>query len=361
MLKSINHLIKIYIYFDYTGCKFLSQTPITLLSQIILTMKLHHYFLITLLVFSSCSGLSYQQILSSREQILKTKGGFDSYLALEYLGFSKRLQTVNDLKASEYFAKKGIEIANGKPFVPENPLNWKADKSRIEELVFMQKKLEILLGNQSLIFQMPIQMAHLSYLYDCWASKESKAIFMADELSHCRVSFTKLIDEIDFYLEEITKDKSPSVKITIPEFTRFEILFDTDSYILSDKATKSMVEVIDFLQEQRGQFRILITANPDNSLNISRNQTLIKNRLAVVKNYLIKNDIIQNIIDERIETEDFPDIIINDEITNHLNRAVGIYVIKGDADFKPYPLPLLQNILYKDQVEKARQERGLKN
>lgn len=217
------------------------------------------------------------------------------------------------------------------------------------------------MGNQSLIFQMPIQMAHLSYLYDCWASKESKAIFMADELSHCRVSFGKLIDEIDFYLEEITKDKSPLVGITIPEFTRFEILFDADSYVLSDKATKSMVEVIDFLQAQRGQFRILITVNPDNNLNISLNQNLIKNRLAVVKNYLIKNDIDQNIIEERVETEDFPDIIANDEITNHLNRSVGIYVIKGDADFKPYPLPLLQNILYKDQVEKARQERGLKN
>lgn len=324
-------------------------------------MKIYHYYSIIFLILFACAGLNYQQILASQEQNLKTRGGFESYLALEYLGFSRRLDGVKDVNTSEYFAKKGLDIANGKPFIPENPLNWKADISRVEELVFMQKKLEILLGNQSLIYQMPIQMAHLSYLYDCWASKESKAIFVADELSHCRVSFSKLVDEVEIYLEEMSKDRSPPTKVTIPEFTRFEILFDAESYILNDKSTRAMVEVIDFLLQVRGKFRILITANPDNNLKIAYNQSLIKNRVAVVKNYLIKNGIDENIIEERIETEDFPDIIANDEIVNHLNRSVGIYVIKGDADFKPYPLPLLQNILYKDQVEKARLERGVKN
>jgi outer membrane protein OmpA-like peptidoglycan-associated protein len=268
---------------------------------------------------------------------------------------------VKDLEASEYFAKKGLDIMSGKTFIAEDPIVWEADRSMIEELILMQKKLEILLNNQNLIYQMPIQMAHLSYLYDCWSSKESKEIFMADELSHCRVSFGKLIDEIEIYLEENTKNKNPDVKIIEPEFSRFEIIFDAENYLLNDKANKAMIEVVDYLNNFRGKFKILITANPDNAIKALYNQALVKNRVEIVKNYLIKNGIDENSIEERIENEDFPDIIANDDIKNQINRSVGIYVLRGDSDFKPYPLPLLQNLLYKSQVEKARKERGLGN
>ena len=300
-------------------------------------------------------------MLTNREQDLKSSGGYESYLSLEYLGFSRKLTTVKDIKNAEYFAKKGLDIISGKPFIPENPLRWEADKSMVEELVLMQKKLEILLNNRNLIYQMPIQTAHLSYLYDCWASKESKTIFMADELAHCRVSFGKLVDEIEFYLEEITKNKAPEVQIVEPEFLRFEIIFDAENYILNDKANKAMVEVIDYLKSLKGKFKILITANPDNAIKDLYDTVLVKNRIDIVKNYLIKNEIDENSIEERIESEDFPDIIANDDIKNQINRSVGIYVLKGQGDFKPYPLPLLQNLLYKSQVEKARKERGLEN
>jgi len=303
----------------------------------------------------------YQQILANRELDLKSRGGYESYLSLEYLDFSRRLTIVKDIQASEYFAKKGLDIMSGKTYIPENPLDWEADKSRIEELILVQKKLEILLNNKNLIYQMPIQMAHLSYLYDCWASKESKEIFIADELSHCRVSFGKLIDEIEIYLEESTKNKLPDVKIIEPEFSRFEIIFDAENYLLNDKANKSMIEIIDYLNSLKGKFKILITANPDNAIKALYNQSLVKNRVEIVKNYLIKNGIDESSIEERIESEDFPDIIANDDIKNQINRSVGVYVLRGQGDFKPYPLPLLQNLLYKVQVEKARKERGLGN
>jgi outer membrane protein OmpA-like peptidoglycan-associated protein len=317
-------------------------------------------FAVLFLVFS-CAKISNKQILENLEPELKSKGGYESYLALEYLDFSRKLLLVKDLKASDHFAKKGLNIINGVPYVPENPLEWKADKSRIEELILMQKELEILLNNRTLIYQMPIQMAHLSYLYDCWSSKESKAIFMADELSHCRVNFGKLIDEIQTYLEENKKNKIPDVKIVEPEFSRFEIIFDAENYLLSDKENKAMIEIMDYLNSLKGKFRILITANPDNAMKISQNRALIINRINVVKNYLLKNGVEENSIEERIESEDFPDIIASEDIKNQINRSVGIYVLRGQGDFKPYPLPLLQNLLYKAQVEKARSEQGLTN
>ena len=324
-------------------------------------MKIIIRIFISIFLLFSCAELNYQLILQSQESSLKSKGGYESYLALEYLSFSRKLIEVKDLEASQYFSKKGLDIASGSQFIPENPLKWKADQSRVQELILAQKKLELLLNNQTLIFQMPIQMAHLSYLYDCWASKESKAIFIADELSHCRVSFTKLVDEIEIYLDEITKDRSPLVKITTPEFFRFEILFDNDSYLLNDKATKSMIEIIDFTLSIQGQYKIFVSANVDIKNGQSINHSLIKNRISVIKNYLIKNGIDENIVQEKIENEDFPDIIASDDLSNQIDRTIGVYIIKGDLDFKPYPLPLLQNIFYKNQVESARQERGLKN
>jgi outer membrane protein OmpA-like peptidoglycan-associated protein len=324
-------------------------------------MKFKFFFGTFLLLLCSCEKIIYQQVLANREQDLKSRGGYESYLSLEYLDFSRRLSLVKDFEASEYFAKKGLDIMSGKAFIAEDPLFWKADRSRIEELILVRKKLEILLNNQNLAYQMPIQMAHLSYLYDCWASKESKEIFIADELSHCRVSFGKLIDEIEIYLEESTKNKLPDVKIIEPEFSRFEIIFDAENYLLNDKANKAMIEVVDYLNNFRGKYKILITANPDNAIKALYNQALVKNRVEIVKNYLIKNGIDESSIEERIESEDFPDIIANDDIKNQINRSVGIYVLRGDSDFRPYPLPLLQNLLYKAQIEKARKERGLEN
>ena len=217
-------------------------------------MKFKFFFVTFLFLLCSCEKIIYQQVLSNREQDLKSRGGYESYLSLEYLDFSRRLSLVKDLEASEYFAKKGLDIMSGKTFIAEDPINWEADRSMIEELILMQKKLEILLNNQNLIYQMPIQMAHLSYLYDCWASKESKEIFMADELSHCRVSFGKLIDEVEIYLEEMGKNKTPDVQIVEPEFSRFEIIFDAENYILNDKANKAMIEIVDHLNNFRGKF-----------------------------------------------------------------------------------------------------------
>ena len=103
---------------------------------------LNTFLFAVLFIFCSCAKISNQKTLEALGPELKSKGGYESYLALEYLDFSRKLLLVKDLKASEYFAKKGLNIINGIPYVPENPLEWEADKSRIEELILMQKELE---------------------------------------------------------------------------------------------------------------------------------------------------------------------------------------------------------------------------
>jgi hypothetical protein len=111
----------------------------------------------------------------------------------------------------------------------------------------------------------------------------------------------------------------------------------------------------------QGRFKIFISANINKIIDKKSNFSLVKNRLSVIKNYLIKNGIDENIIQEKIENEDFPDIISSDDLSGQIDQTIGIYVIKGDIDFKPYPLPLLQNIFYKNQVESAKKERVSNN
>ena len=297
--------------------------------------------------------------LAALEGTLKTKGGYNSYLALEYLMFGRNLFSIKDEKNSDYFIRKGLAAANDEDLIPENPITWKADPAQIEEMVLMQKRLEIALDEPHIKFYLPIQTAHLTYLYDCWISRESKAVFRSDELAQCRTRFSKLLDEVEHFIDDQKKDKQPDVLITEPQFERYEILFDFALFKLNDKANKDLLEVIKYLQTLSGDYRILVVGNADRvGLELS-NQSLALNRADVVRNYLIKNGVPEDLVEMRSVGEDYPDIITRDGTQQQSNRPAGIYVLKGLRSFSSYPLPLIENEIYHKEINKARAERGL--
>lgn len=319
------------------------------------------FFATALLFFSCAPKITNLQLLSSQESALRTRGNYQSYLALEYLTFSRKLLSVNDKKTSEYFAQKGRAVAMGQMAIPENPIRWKADGSQIESMVLMQKRLESVLAAPQIKFHLPIQTAHLTYLYDCWIARESTAIFRADELGQCRVRFTKLIDEIENYIDDLQKDKTPKIVVKEPEFERFEILFDFNLAKFNSSDNRDFVAVLKHLKNLNGNYRILLVGNADRVGLELYNEGLALQRAVTVKNYLIKNGVPENFIEMRSIGEDFPDIITKNGEQNQLNRSVGIYILKGYGNFSAYPLPLLENIVYREEVKKARSERGLKD
>ena len=75
------------------------------------------------------------QKLSSQESSLKTTGGYNSYLALEYLDFSRNLGAAKKTQDAEYFAKKGAAAAKDQYIVPEDPRKWNADPKQMEEMI----------------------------------------------------------------------------------------------------------------------------------------------------------------------------------------------------------------------------------
>ena len=199
----------------------------------------------------------------------------------------------------------------------------------------------------------------MTYLYDCWISRESSQIFRSDELAQCRVRFSKLLEEIEQYGYDRTKDKQPKVEIIEPKFERFEIFFDLNSSVFNDKANKDLLALLKRLLELGGDYRILLVGNADRLGNELYNQQLAFKRADVVKNYLIKNGVGAEMVELRAVGEDFPDILTEDGVQKQNNRAVVIYVVQGAKSFEKYPIPLIENKVYRDAILKERVAKGL--
>jgi outer membrane protein OmpA-like peptidoglycan-associated protein len=317
--------------------------------------------LLTVLVlsFSCAKKLTPLELLSNQESSLRSQALYNSYLALEYLRYSRKLLAAKDQYSSEYFATKGSDVALGLNVIPENPLVWKADQAQMTEMVLMQKRLEDVLLASRMKVNLPIQTAHLTYLYDCWISRESKQIFRADEVAQCRVRFTKLIEEIEEYIDESKKDKTEIIKIIEPEFERFEIDFDLNISKLNEKGARELIEFLKYIKGFRSFYKILLVGNADRSGGQLYNKSLALKRVATVENYLVKNGVLKEFIETRSVGEDFPDLLTKDNTSSQLNRNVAIYILKGYGSFEAYPLPLLENMIYKKEIEEARKNRGL--
>jgi len=319
---------------------------------------LKKFFQITALIFiTSCVSNLHE--LAQKENSLKLDNFYSSYLSLEYLEYSRSLASAGNWHDGEYFAKKGLDTSHGYKVIPESPIRWAVDPLEREDAIVAQKRLENI-STYEVQKILPIQMAHLTFLYDCWISKDSKPAFRNGELSKCKSRFYKLLDEIENYVDDLHKDRQPKTIVIEPDFERFEILFDLDIFNFNDKANKKLIEVIKYLTALNGNYRLLLVGNADRSGNGLYNQNLALKRVETVRNYLVQNGVAKDLIETRSFGEDFPDIITQKGVQQQSNRTVGIYVLKGSGFSTSYPLPLIINDVYKDEVVKARNVRGLK-
>jgi len=307
----------------------------------------------------SCGEKTDLQKLSELEFQLKSDRTYNSYLALEYLLFARNLSSIKDEKKSRHFAQKGLKASNSQTIYPESPIRWHADSLQIEGMVLMQKRLEEVLRYPSIKYYLPIQTAHLTYLYDCWITRESKAVFRGSDIAQCRITFSKLLDEIEDYIANLGKDKNRKAKIVSPTFHRYDIDFDFNSYQVNSGAVKKIIEVLSHIHNLNGNYRILLMGNADRSGKKIYNQSLAYKRANNVRRYLIKNGVDKALIDMVSYGESFPDLVTQDDMKSQYNRNAQIYIIENYNDLIPLPLPLIQNEVYKKEVNKARKNRGI--
>ena len=317
------------------------------------------YLLAIILFVTSCAPTAFERLLA-REGELRSARQYDSYLALEYLEFSRNLRDAKEKKQSKYFANKGLNVADDKSVIPEDPQNWDADPKQLEELVLMQKRLELVLHTPRMKFFLPIQLSHLSFLYDCWVVRESKPVFRVSDLAKCKSRFYKLLEEIEFYIEESRRDSLPKVMIVEPEFSSYEIYFDYNSYKLNNRATLKLKSALRHIKSLEKKYKILVVGNTDRSGKKLYNQGLAIKRAEIVKDHLVKSGIMEDFVELKSIGESFPDILTADHLKKKQNRRVGVYIMEGVGDFSTYPLPLIKNYIYKKEIEAARKKRGIK-
>jgi len=316
-------------------------------------------FLIVITFTLSCSKKTDLQKLSELEFRLKSDQTYNSYLALEYLLLSRDLASIKDKEGSPHFSKKGLWVSAGKTVYPESPIRWRADPLQIEGMVLMQKRLEEVLRYPSIKYHLPIQSAHLTYLYDCWIYRESKEVFRGSDIAKCRITFSQLLDEIEEYIEDLGKDRNHEAKIVSPTFHRYDVDFDFNSYQVNSGAVKKIIEVLGHIHELNGNYKILLMGNADRAGKKLYNESLAYKRANNVRRYLVKNGVDKALIELVSFGESFPDLITQDDVKLQYNRNVQIYIIEDYNDIMPLPLPLIKNEVYKNEINKARRKRGI--
>ncbi len=312
--------------------------------------------LLILLLQTACA-VNLQSLIN-RESELRHRNDFNAYLAREYLQYSRDLANRYNWRDSDYFAQKGLRAVDNREIYPEVPENWGVDSTKVEEVSVARKRLELLL-NPRVKDHLPIQLAHLSMLYDCWLENEQKPWSLGG-LSRCKTRFLRLALEIEEYMANLKPKKEVKIiQIKEPEFRKFDIFFDFDSYKFNSNANREFFELLEYLEKLNGNFRILLAGNTDRRGKKIYNANLARRRVLVTQKMLMKNGVPKDLIEIDSFGENNPRIITKDNKRNKYNRLVGVYVLKGTDSLSPIPLPLIENYIYKKEIKNMKKNRGL--
>ena len=307
-----------------------------------------------LLLISSCA--TSLSDLSMRENKLRQEKFYSSYLALEYLQLSRALLQNQNYSDSEHFAKKGLAASIGLDSIPESPYKWNVGPDQFEDLTVARKRYEAI-SSIELKSLLPIQMAHLTFLYDCWIAKESKPAFRLGEMKKCKGRYYKLVEEMEYFVENAGK-RPPETKIVERKVDRYLIIFDFDKYKITSAAKKRINKAINKIDDLDGDYRVVLVGNADSVGKDLYNERLSLKRAKAVEGLLRKNGVPKEVMDIRIQGESYPDLVTLDNTRQRFNRSVEIYVAQGFESIKDVPLPVLFNDAYRKEILAEKKKRG---
>lgn len=297
------------------------------------------------------------QTLTEYEDQLRQETFYSSYLALEYLQFSRSLLQNDNFGDSEHFAAKGIQASIGLDPDPESPTFWKVSEAQYEDLVVAQKRYHKI-ATIDLKNILPIQMAHLTFLYDCWVAKESKPAFRMNEMKKCKDRYFKLLDELEFFIENVGK-KPPEAKIVQQSVKRYLLIFDFDKFKIMPEARRRIRKILYDLDDMDGNYRVFLVGNADSSGKKLYNERLSYKRANAVYNLFRKNGVPEELLSVIVQGEDYPDLITQDGVRQRFNRTVEVYIVKSNDQIEDIPLPILFNKAYKEEIEAMKKKKGL--
>ncbi len=312
-----------------------------------------------LLIFFQTACSHNLKHLSEREQQLSFGNDYNSHLSREYLKYSRTLENQKIKNGADYFATKGLRVVSNKEVLPETANFNDIDPQIAEEYSIARKRLDLLLNSETKQL-LPDKMARLVMLHDCWLNNEQKD-WKFGALAQCKERFFNLLDEVEEYIADLEMKKEVKViDVKEPEFRKFNLYFDFNSFKINRSANQELISLIEYLKDLNGDFRILLSGNSDRSGKEIYNDSLARKRVLIVQDVLIKNGVSNDVIEIDSYGENKPEIITKDNKENKYNRLVGVYVLKGVDSMSAIPLPLIDNYIYKKEIKEVIKRKGIK-
>lgn len=288
-------------------------------------------------VFSACTHLTRLENTN-----LKNLDPFQEELASLYLEFSQREARAYDWYDSEYFARKGLRVANGEIMLPELISDWSiANDEKRHQLSWARKRLTDLLTHE-ISRKMPLNLARAQYYYDCWIEQQEENLEGRD-IDECRVGFTmelgtveaELIKSFKPHQKKMAKDprnvrqknltSKRSNRLPSSVNRRYSVYFPMNVWVIDNKAKRTLDQVSHFVRSLNDHV-ISLHGHTDTVGSAAYNEKLSQKRVKSVADGLAKQGV--TVPAENMQSYGEKKLVYktSDNVPSRLNRSVMIQV-----------------------------------
>lgn len=223
-------------------------------------------------------GLSACTSLDTLRTTPLPQDAFQARLAADYRGFAEQLSAKDRWSDAEYFAAKGLAAARGSAKLPDTLDRWPTSEADRAALTQAREDVLALLTPETLR-QHPGRVAHMIFLFDCWAQQASSHEIHG---SSCKEEFTVMLANLRQRLAGVVEPKAPLAEQERMT-SRHTIYFDYDLSTLKDDAKRTIAGLASALGKMNTYF-VQLTGHTDRSgTNRDYNRALSEVRAQAVK------------------------------------------------------------------------------
>jgi len=294
------------------------------------------------------------------------------YLAQQYDSFAQQEALKYDWLDSKHFKKKAEQARNGIMVAPEHPIDWNSPRDVFDEMVEARNLLLRVL-TPSVQESAPKASAQAVFYYDCWL-EERQENSPEQSVDNCRSAFFDALNYLSVIydaaniapalaadnIQESIVTPSPSITLensdneersalnnkTAPSATATEndpiseteelpiiipgenihVIYFTEGGKNMDPGSSGIIDAIVTSVETLEDFRIILNGHTDRVGTAEDNLMLSQKMAAMVKEELVK----KNILDSQINVFGFGEtdneITTDDDIAEAKNRRVEIVI-----------------------------------
>ena len=276
--------------------------------------------------FSACVGGDIERI-----RRVKAEGTpFTKALTEEYRDIAVfEADEMYDWLAAGYFARKGLQAAEGREVALEPVDAWSLPPDRMAELSAAGNRLLAVLAAGARA-KVPELAAHAQGRYDCWIEQQEENHQPAD-IAACRDKFYAALTR----LEQLTASPGETVPARRaaarsfgagqPDFLAV-LFFDTNSVDITPEGRRAVeTALVEFSRSETFDFAVI--GHTDSSGNSVYNQRLSLRRAAAVGDLMLELGVPVERIMATARGESEPAVLTRDGVVLQANRRVEILIV----------------------------------